>query len=111
MEPRTCEPVAAGTMPAPTAAPLPLDEPPGVRPTSQGLRAGPGVAKANSVVTVLPTIAAPALRSAYTQAASQPDDRPSKMGLPTCMGMSSVSKTSLMATGRPSSSESGRPSR
>ena len=64
MDARACEPVAAGTMPAPTAAPLPLDEPPGVRAVSQGLRAGPGLAKANSVVTVFPTIAAPALRNA-----------------------------------------------
>ena len=98
-------------MRAPTAAPLPLDEPPGVRLSSHGLRDGPGVAKANSVVTVLPTIAAPALRSANTQAPSQPDDQPSKIGLPTCIGMSSVSCTSLMPTGMPSSAESGRPAR
>ena len=38
--------MAAGIIRAPTAAPLPLDEPPGVRPWSQGLRVGPGVAKA-----------------------------------------------------------------
>ena len=48
----------------------PLDEPPGVRSRSCGLRVGPGVKQANSVVTVLPTITAPAARSRATMVAS-----------------------------------------
>ena len=35
------DPSANGTSPAATAAALPLDEPPGVREGSQGLRVGP----------------------------------------------------------------------
>ena len=71
-EPRTWVPVATGTMLDPTAAPEPLEEPPGVRSVSHALRAGPGSPKANSVVTVLPIMTAPPRRRKYTQAASQP---------------------------------------
>ena len=42
IEPTTWLPIAAGTMRAPTAAADPLDEPPGVRPESNGLVVGPG---------------------------------------------------------------------
>src|SRR5438105_5046329 len=63
-------PSASGTMPAPTAAPEPLDEPPGVWPMLCGLRAGDGSKKANSVVWVLPRMTAPALRSSATMSAS-----------------------------------------
>jgi len=38
-EPPVSEPSASGTSPAATAAAQPLDEPPGVRSGSQGLRA------------------------------------------------------------------------
>ena len=41
-DPAVCEPIATGTMDAPTAAADPLDEPPGVRDGSAGLRVGPG---------------------------------------------------------------------
>ena len=68
----TCVPSAAGSMPAATAAAEPLDEPPGVRSRSQGLRVPRGSLAANSVVTVLPTMTAPASRSAATVAASRP---------------------------------------
>ena len=47
-----------------TAAADPDDEPPGVRERSCGLRVGPATMSANSVVTALPTITAPARRSA-----------------------------------------------
>ena len=103
-------PVAAGTMRAPTAAALPLEEPPGVRDTSHGLRVGPGAAKANSVVTVLPRISAPPLRRQWTAAPSQPVWKSLSTGLPTSMGMSSVSCTSLMAMGMPSTTDRGLPS-
>src|SRR6185312_3759591 len=71
IEPSTCVPRPAGTMPDPAAAAEPLEEPPGVRRGSQGLRVGPGGWVANSVVTVLPRITAPASRSAVTEAASR----------------------------------------
>ena len=57
-------------MPQATAAAEPLDEPPGVRAASNGLRVGPERPIANSVVTVFPTMTAPAWRSAITHAAS-----------------------------------------
>ena len=59
---------AAGTMPAATAAPDPPDEPPGVRVTSHGLRAGPQRMGSvlplapNSGVLVLPKTTRPASR-------------------------------------------------
>ena len=43
MEPAVCEPSAAGTIPSATAAAEPLDDPPGVRDGSWGLRVFPGV--------------------------------------------------------------------
>ena len=49
-------------MQAPITAAEPLDEPPGVRPGSNGLVVGPGNAPPISVVTVLPRITAPASR-------------------------------------------------
>ena len=57
---------ATGTMPAATAAAAPPEEPPGVRPRSQGLRAGPKRSGSvtplapNSGVLVLPKITRPA---------------------------------------------------
>src|SRR5262249_1408760 len=62
IEPLVCVPMASGTMPAATAAAEPDDEPPGVRSGSCGLRVLPGWKYANSVVTVLPMITAPADR-------------------------------------------------
>src|SRR5438093_13566831 len=41
MEPEVSDPMAKGTMPAPTADPDPLDEPPDHRSRSHGLRPGP----------------------------------------------------------------------
>lgn len=70
-EPTTWLPKPAEIMPAATPAAEPLLEPPGVRCKSHGLRAG--CVAANSVVTVLPTITAPASRKAATVAASRPD--------------------------------------
>ena len=55
--------MASGTMPAPTAAAEPLDEPPGVWSRLCGFAVEAGCAYANSVVAVLPTISAPAARS------------------------------------------------
>jgi len=60
VEPPVCEPSAAGTIRAATEAAEPLLEPPGVCSMFQGLRVGEGSAVANSVVTVLPRMTAPA---------------------------------------------------
>ena len=82
IEPPTCVPRATGTMPAATIAAEPEDDPPGVRRGSCGFVVGPGWTSANSVVTALPTITAPARRSACTAAASRPPHQPAKAGLP-----------------------------
>jgi len=60
VEPITWVPSAALTMPVATDAAEPLDEPPGVCATFHGLRVPRGSDAANSVVTVLPTMTAPA---------------------------------------------------
>src|SRR5206468_11855928 len=72
IEPIVCVPGAAGQRPAATAAAEPLLDPPGVCSGFQGLRVGPGANQANSVVTVLPRISAPAFLSAVTHGASGP---------------------------------------
>src|SRR4249920_3562841 len=59
---------AAGTIPAATADPDPPEDPPGVRPRSQGLREGPQSSDSvmplapSSGVLVLPKITSPAAR-------------------------------------------------
>ncbi len=63
IEPAVCVPSASGTWKSATAAADPDDEPPGVRAGSCGLRVSPGPKKANSVVTVLPRMIAPAALS------------------------------------------------
>src|SRR5688572_7667214 len=70
VEPVVCVPIASGTIESPTAAAEPLEDPPGVRLGSNGLRVLPGYWLANSVVTVLPIRIAPALRPSATHAAS-----------------------------------------
>src|SRR5438128_8783109 len=71
IEPPVCEPIAPEHMPSATATAEPLLEPPGVRSRFQGLRVGGGAKQANSVVTVLPRMIAPAARSFATTAASR----------------------------------------
>src|ERR1700758_620429 len=110
-EPITCVPSAALTMPAATAAAEPLDEPPGVCAVFHGLRVPRGSEAANSVVTVLPTITAPASRSARTLAASFSERQPRNSGEPIWVGISKVSITSLTPTGMPSIGDNGRPAR
>ena len=108
-EPLVWLPIAKGAMPAATAAAEPLDEPPGVRAGSCGLRVLPGVKQANSVVTVLPSTTAPAARSRATIAASWSGRRPAWMTLPCSVGKSAVSTMSLTATGTPCSGPSALP--
>ena len=110
IEPTTWVPSPAGTMPAPTAAAEPLDEPPGVRLPSCGfLVLCHGWLDANSVVVVLPMMMAPASRSACTLAESRFQSAPSHIGEPWPVGMSAVSMMSLIATGMPSIGDSGLP--
>src|SRR5690348_10486163 len=78
IDPTTCVPSAAGTMPQATAAAEPLLDPPGVRVASHGLRVPRGSLAANSVVTTLPRITAPASRKAATLAASRSVRQPAK---------------------------------
>jgi hypothetical protein len=69
MEPPPSEPVAAATIPAPTAAAEPPEEPPGVRAGFHGLRVTPFAAVAvhgqiiSSGTLVMPMGIAPASRS------------------------------------------------
>jgi hypothetical protein len=107
----TWVPSAALTMPQATAAAEPLEDPPGVCARLIGLRVPRGSDAANSVVTVLPRITAPASRSARTLAASLSERQPEKSGEPISVGMSTVSITSLMPTGMPSIGDNGRPVR
>src|SRR5580704_13600660 len=107
----TWVPSPALTMPAATEAAEPLDEPPGVCAVFQGLRVPRGSDAANSVVTVLPRMTAPASRSARTQAASFSERQPEKSSEPISVGISTVSIMSLMPTGMPSMADSGLPAR
>src|SRR5262249_56971688 len=69
--PPGCAPKAAGTMKSAAGAADPLEEAPGVCAGLCGLVVGPGNMPANSAVTVLPRMTAPAARATATQAASQ----------------------------------------
>src|SRR5260370_241221 len=111
VEPITCVPSAVLTMPAATPAAEPLLDPPGVRRRSCGLRVPRGSVEANSVVTVFPTMTAPASRSAATLAPSRSERKPANSGEPFSVGMSAVSMMSLMPIGMPSIFERGRPAR
>src|SRR5574341_151489 len=72
IEPIVCVPSVSGHRPAATAAADPLLEPPGVCSGLCGFRVGPGPKYANSVVTVLPRINAPAFFNRFTLSASGP---------------------------------------
>ncbi len=88
VEPITCVPSAALNMPAAAPAAEPLDEPPGVRARSCGFLVPRGSLAANSVVTVLPMMTAPASRNAATLAASRSERKPANSGEPFSVGMS-----------------------
>jgi hypothetical protein len=109
MEPMVCVPSATGTIPQATAAAEPLEDPPGVRFTSNGLVVGPDRPIANSVVTVLPMMTAPLHLSAKTHAASCFDRQRLKSGEFIPVGISAVSMMSLTAIGHPSTGERGLP--
>src|ERR1700724_3255617 len=93
----TWVPSAVLTIPTATAAAEPLDEPPGVWATFHGLRVPRGSDAANSVVTVLPMMTAPASRNARTQAASCCERQPAYSGEPISVGMSTERGSPLYA--------------
>jgi hypothetical protein len=64
MDPPVCEPIAAGSMPAPIAAADPLEDPPGVQRTSNGFRVALALPPPSSVVASFPITTAPASRKA-----------------------------------------------
>ena len=98
MDPPVWLPSESGTIPAATAAADPLDEPPGVCAGLCGLRVLPGVRVANSVVTVLPMITAPAARSrATTRRIPARASAPRAATEPFSVGMSAVSMMSFMS--------------
>ena len=110
-EPLVCEPIAAGTTPAATAAADPIDEPPGVREGSQGFSAWPGVMNASSAVTVFPSTIAPAASAALTAGHVTSGTRPANSALPFSVGIPAVSKMSLTPIGMPSSGPTVPPER
>ena len=69
-DPPVCEPRAAGNILALTPTAEPELDPPGVCSWFHGLRVGGGSPQANSVVTVLPMMTAPACRSLAMAVAS-----------------------------------------
>ena len=85
IDPAVCVPTASGTWKSATAAADPDDDPPGVCSGWRGLRVFPGPKKASSVVTVLPSMMAPAaLSSANDESVSagstSGEDRRSEFG-------------------------------
>src|SRR6266542_250318 len=109
VDPPVWLPSASGTMPAATAAADPLDDPPGVCPGLCGFRVLPGWRVANSVVTVLPMMTAPAPRSIATTLASRAGVRPACRTDPFSVGISAVSMMSLIPTGTPCRAPIGCP--
>src|ERR1700704_1150505 len=107
VDPITCVPRPALIMPQATPAAEPLEEPPGVWSRFQGLRVPRGSAAATLVVTVLPTMTAPAERSAETHAASLYERQPANSGEPISVGMSAVSMISFTPIGMPSIADCG----
>src|SRR4051812_39204919 len=113
IEPPPSLPWASDTIPDATAAPLPPDEPPGVRDVSYGLRVGPK--RSGSVtggmpisgVFVLPTTIAPAARSLRTVALSSGGTHSPIASMPFVVRMPSVHAIrSLIAMGTPASGRS-----
>src|SRR5258705_12154224 len=75
-DPFVCDPIAAGTTPAATAAADPMDEPPDVRDGSHGLSVWPGVMNASSAGTGFPSTIAPAASAARTPGHEASGTRP-----------------------------------
>jgi hypothetical protein len=94
------------------AAPVPPDEPEGVRVRSWGFNVWPpselsGAADANSERFTLAKMMAPAALSFFTMKASSGGREPSSSTDPPVVGRSAVSTLSLSTTGMPCSGERG----
>src|SRR5215831_9180409 len=103
------------TSPAPTKAPLPLDEPPVVRLGSCGLRTGP-VSEVwlppeaqRLSQTALPLIVPPASRMRVTTVASTFGTKPSSSRVPFIIGMLATQMLSLIAKVLPCKGPSAAP--
>src|SRR3954447_22918736 len=107
MEPPVSVPMASGASKPATAANDPPDEPPGIRPRSQGLRVGPyaefsvELPIANSSMLVLPSMTTPASLIRRVIVASYGGRHPSRIFDPAVVGRSFVTTTSFMASGTP----------
>src|SRR5258708_13161224 len=96
--------MAARHEPAAPAAPDPALDPPGVRSRSHGLRVtGVFWPYANSLVTVLPTMIAPAPCKRSVTVASWVGTKPSRTCEPAPVGVPPVSYRPLLATATPCS--------
>src|SRR6185369_1252114 len=114
-DPSVSVPMARRTIPAATAAPLPLDDPQGLRSRAHGLCTCPPTALqpemelfermfAHSLRLVLPRITAPAPRSLATSGASRFVTLLASARLPAVVGSGPAdSILSLISTGRPPS--------
>ena len=118
IDPAVSDPSPATASPSATETAAPDDEPPGMRATtaSAGLRGVPWCGlmptpeKANSVMLVLPTIAAPASRSRATAAAScTAGGAPRRSTEPASVVRPATSYRSFTDTGSPASGGSGSP--
>src|SRR6202035_145902 len=109
IEPPVSVPSAHGASPAPTAAALPPEEPPGTRSRSHGLRTGPKAEFsfedpiANSSWLVLASRLAPAPVRRETTVAVYGGRYLSRIREPAWLGTPSVQKRSLTASGNPAS--------
>ena len=111
MEPAVSVPTATSAEPTATATADPPLEPPGLRAGSAGLPV-PGVVTptVSGWVAVLPTMTAPAARSAATSGASAAAGAESVSSQPARVGSPATSTESLTATGMPCSGpRHGRP--
>src|SRR5215210_6135191 len=114
-DPSVSVPIASRTSPAATAAPLPLDDPHGLRSSAHGLRVCPPTALqpemerlermlAHSLRLVLPRITAPAERSRATKGASRLVTLAASARLPAVVGsVHATSILSLIRIGTPAS--------
>lgn len=113
-EPPVSVPSPSAATRAPSAAPVPEDEPPALRRGSYGLRtpiSGPGpeagfqpeMPSASSCIWVLPMTMAPAARNRATTAASAPGTNPRSAGVPAVDGNPATWMLSLTTIGTPAS--------
>src|SRR4051812_28364254 len=115
MEPPVSVPMARGAWKEASAALDPPPEPPGIRVRSHGFPVGPNALfsvedpMANSSMLVLPRMTTSASFSFLVTVASYGGIQPSRILEPTVVGMPSVVKMSLSASGTPASGPSFSP--